>query len=128
MSKTRPLPEPRAAVRPSLKGRAGFSGIASVVAVDPFAPFVAFLRLDGKRRDGARVQALQRNRFAGLLAETIGAFLQTTKGRFDLENQLALAMPRAKLQLARGLRCGAVGKVGVGGRLGLQVLDGFAAF
>src|SRR3954471_8403345 len=40
---------------------------ALLVAIDLFALFVAFLRLDRQRRDGPGFQPLQRDRLAGLL-------------------------------------------------------------
>src|SRR5258708_17096959 len=47
------------------------SGQTLLVAIDLFAFLVALLRLDRERRDRARLQPLQRDRLAGLLA--IGA-------------------------------------------------------
>src|SRR5688572_16844492 len=99
----------------------------SVVPVDALAPFVPLLRLDRKRRDRPGVQALERNRLAGLFAEAVGAILQPPQGGVDLGDQLALAVAGPELQLTLGLGGGAVREVRVRGRLALQVLDGLPA-
>src|SRR5690606_34650334 len=65
---------------------------ASVVPVDALAPLVPFLRLDRQGRDRARVEALQGNRLAGLLAIAVGAVVQPLQCRVDLGNELALAV------------------------------------
>src|SRR5215831_9982780 len=99
----------------------------SIVPINPLAALMPLLRLDRKGGNRARVETLQRNRLAGLLAETVGAVLEPPQRGIDLGDQLALAVAGAKLELALGLGRGAVGEVGIGGGLGLEVLDGFPA-
>src|SRR5262249_44619679 len=71
--------------------------MASIVAVDPLAPLVAFLRLDRKRGDGAGPHAAQRDRLAGLLAIAVGAVVEPRQRGVDLGDELALAIARAQL-------------------------------
>src|SRR5437660_10726506 len=97
---------------------------ALIAAVPSFAALGAFLRLDRQGRDGARFQAAQRNRLAGLLAITVGAVLDAGERRVDLGDQLALAVARAQLDGAVGFRGGAIGEVGVGLVLVRQVRRG----
>ena len=78
--------------------------------------------------DGARVQPLQRNRLARLLAKAVGAVLDPAQRRVDLGDQLALPVAGAQFELALGLGGGAVGQIGMRNGFGLQVLDGLAAF
>ena len=68
----------------------------SVVAIDPLAPLVALLGLDGKRRNRPCLQAAERNRLAGLLAVTISAVVDPLQRRVDLGDQLALAVAGAQ--------------------------------
>src|SRR5258705_2487143 len=82
------------------------------VAIDLFAFLVALLRLHRERRDRARLQPLQRDRLAGLLAIAVGVVVDALQRRVDLGDQLALAVPGAQLNRAGGLRGGAVGEIG----------------
>ena len=98
----------------------------SIVPINYFAPLVAFLRLDRKGRDRARIQSLQGDRLAGFLAESIRAVFEAPQRRIDFRNQLALAVARAKLELALGFRSGAIGKIRIGRGLRLEILDRLA--
>src|SRR5690606_8090520 len=55
----------------------------SIVAVDFFAAFVALLGLDRQRRDRPCIEALERNRLAGLLAVAVGALVDALQGSVD---------------------------------------------
>jgi hypothetical protein len=70
---------------------------------------VTLLRLDRERGDGARLEPLERNRLAGLLAIAVAAVLEAGERRVDLGDQLALAVAGAQLDRAIGLRGRAVG-------------------
>jgi len=63
---------------------------------------MALLRFNRQGGDGAGVQALERNRFAGLFAEPVGAVLDPPQGGVDLGDQLALTVAGAQFQLAFG--------------------------
>jgi hypothetical protein len=89
---------------------------------------VAFLRLDGERRDRAGVQPLQRDRLAGLLAITVGSLLDPLQRRIDLGDQLALAIAGAKLDGAVGFRRCAVRQIGVVCVFLLQDFERLAGF
>jgi hypothetical protein len=84
---------------------------------------VALLRLDRERRDRARLEPLQRDRLAGLLAVAVGAVLDALDRGVDLGDQLALPVAGAQLDRAVGLRGGAVGQIRVVLVLVLQVLQ-----
>src|ERR1700679_1287329 len=89
---------------------------------------MAFLRFDGKCRDGAGVEALQGNRLAGLLAETVGTVFEPAQRGIDLGDQLALAVAGAQFELALSLGGGAVGEIGEGRGFGLKIEDRAATF
>ena len=72
------------------------------VAVDALAPLVALLGFDAQGRDRPRIEALQADRLAGLLAIAVSALIEAGKGRVDLGNQLALAVAGAKLESPLG--------------------------
>jgi hypothetical protein len=93
------------------------------VAIDALAPLVALLGFDAQGRDRPRIEALQADRLAGLLAIAVGAFVEAGKGGVDLGNQLALAVTGAKLERPLGLRACPVGDIGVLRRFVLQVLE-----
>ena len=80
--------------------------------MDPLAAFVPFLRLDRQRGDGARVQPLQADGLARLLAIAVVAILDPLQRRVDLGDQLALAVAGAQFQRPVGLVGGAVGEIG----------------
>src|SRR5690242_7188487 len=100
----------------------------SVVAIDLLTPFVAFLRLNRQGGDRPGIQPFERDGLAGFLAEAVRAVLDPAQRRVDLGDQLALAVAGAQFQLALGLGGGTIREIGMWYRLGLQVLDGFAAF
>src|SRR5262249_49237257 len=85
----------------------------SIVLINAFAPLVPLLRLDGERGDRACLEPLERDRLAGLFAVAVGAVLEAGQRLLDLGDQLALAVARAQLDGAIGLRGGAIGKVGM---------------
>src|SRR5579872_4139123 len=89
------------------------TGEPSLVAIDPFAPFVAFLRLDRERGDWTRVEAPKRDRIAGLDAVAVGAVIDPGERGLDLGDQFALTVSRAQLDGAVGFRGRAVREVGV---------------
>src|SRR5947207_3724842 len=94
-----------------------------LVAINLLAFFVALLRLDRKRGDGAGFQPLQRDRLASFLAIAVGVVLDALQRRIDLGVQLALAVAGAQLDRAVGLRGGAVGEIGMVDVLFLQGLQ-----
>ena len=75
----------------------------SIVAVNPLAALVAFLRLDRQRGDGPRIQPPQADRIARLLAIAIGAVIDPLQRRLDLRDQLALPVARPQFQRPVGL-------------------------
>src|SRR2546423_11511173 len=79
-----------------------------LVAINLLAFFVALLRLDRKRGDGAGFQPLQRDRLAGFLAIAVGVVLDALQRRIDLGDQLALAVAGAHPDPPGGLPGGAV--------------------
>jgi hypothetical protein len=83
---------------------------------------VALLRLHRQRRDRPRLEALQRDRLAGLLAIAIGAVVDAGDRLVDLGDQLALAVARAQFDRAIGLRRRPVGDVGMIDVLVLKLL------
>src|SRR5690606_28476870 len=66
----------------------------SVVAVDPLAPLVAFLRLEREGRDRSRLQSPQGDRLPGLLTIAVGAVIDACERLVDLGDQLALTVTR----------------------------------
>src|SRR5262245_61293928 len=96
---------------------------SSVVALGALEALVALLRLEAERRDRPRLEALDPDRLAGVLAVAVGAVLDPAQRGIDLGDQLALAVAGPELGEAVGLGGGAVGEVGLGDRLLLQVLE-----
>src|SRR5262245_47759899 len=107
---SRPCRRARAAAFLHLSGAPGGS---SVVLVDALTPLVPLLRLDRQRRDRARLEPLERDRLAGLLAIAVGTVLETGERFVDLGDQLALAIAGAQLDRPVGLGWGPVGEVGM---------------
>src|SRR3954452_17911345 len=81
------------------------------VAIDLLAFLVALLGFHRERRDRARLEPLQRDRLAGLLAIAVGVVLDALQGGVDLGDQLALAVAGAQLDRAICFGGSAVGKV-----------------
>src|SRR5262245_10571629 len=98
--------------------------VGLLVPVNLLALLVALLGFHRKRRDRAGLEALQRNRLAGLLAIAVGVVLDSLQRRVDLGDQLALAITGAQLNGAVGLRGGAVGQIRMIDVLLLQRLQG----
>src|SRR3990170_381566 len=96
---------------------------ALVVAIKAFAPLVAFLCLDAQGRDRARIESLQADRLASLLAIAVGAVVQTRQCRVDLGNQLALTIASAEFHCALGLRARSIRNIGVLRRFLMQMLQ-----
>src|SRR5262245_64743570 len=86
---------------------------------------MTLLRLHRERSDRARLEPLERDRLARLLAITVGAVLEAGERGINLSDQLALAVARAQLDRAVGLRRRAVGKIGVILVLGLKMSQRF---
>src|SRR5262245_59987646 len=86
---------------------------------------MTLLRLDRQRADWARLEPLERDRLTRLLAITVGAVLEAAERGINLSDQLALAVARAQLDRAVGLRRRAVGKIGVILVLGLKMSPRF---
>ena len=84
-----------------------------VVAVDAFAPLVAFLGFDAHGRRGASFQSGQADRFARLFAIAVRAVLDAAQGLVDLGDQLALAITGAELKSPVSFRGRAIGQIGV---------------
>src|SRR5258708_9566796 len=96
--------------RPFYSKMTADGGQSLLVAIDLFAFLVALLRLHRQRRDRARLQPLQRDRLAGLLAIAVGAVVDALQRRVDLGDQLALAVAGAQLDRAVGFRRGPGGE------------------
>ena len=96
--------------------------------VNPLAPFMAFLGLDRKRRNGARIKAFQADGIARLFAIAVSAIVDPLQGRFNLGNEFALPVTRPKLKGAVGFRRGPVRQIRQDMILVLQMGDGFPAF
>src|SRR5579871_3784272 len=96
----------------------------SIFAINLFAALVPFLGLERKRCDRPRVESLERDRFAGFLAESVGAVIDAAQRRVDLCNELALPVARSKLELTLGLGRSPIGKIRMRNSFGLEVLDG----
>src|ERR1700682_1413237 len=73
-----------------------------LVAIDLLAFLVALLRFHRERGDRSRLQPLQRDRLAGLLAIAVGVVLDALQRRVDLGDQLALAVAGAPFAGAGG--------------------------
>src|SRR5690606_25506072 len=97
------------------------------VAIDPLAPLMTLLRLDRERRDRPRIETLQADRLAGLLAIAVGAILDALQRVVDLADELALTIARAQLDRTVGLRRRAVGIIGMVVAFRLQGLERLAA-
>ncbi len=69
-----------------------------IVAMHPFAPFVAFLSFQAQGGDGACVEAGEADRFAGFLAIAVRAIFDPPQRGVDLGDQLALPVAGPKLQ------------------------------
>src|SRR5260221_5549421 len=69
----------------------------SIVPVNPLAPLVTLLGLDRKRGDRPGLEALQRDRVAGLFAIAIGAVVNTVQRSIDFGDQLPLAVAGPEL-------------------------------
>ena len=82
-------------------------------AVHALAAFVLFLGLDGERSDRARFQALERDRFAGFLAITVGPGFDALERGVDLGDELALPVAGPQFDRPVGFRRRAVGEVGM---------------
>src|SRR5262245_12962681 len=109
-----------------MAGRGLRSGL--LVPVNALAALVALLRLDRKRGDGAGVEALQADRLAGFLAKTVGALVDPLQRGVDLGDQLALAVARAQLDRAVGLRGSPVRVVRMIVAFRLERLESLPAF
>src|SRR6476646_5681920 len=77
------------------------------------APLVTLLGFERQRGNGSRIEALQADRLARLLAEAVGALLDARQGGVDLGDQLALAVAGPELECAVGLGSGPVCEVRV---------------
>ena len=76
----------------------------SVVAIDLFAALMTFLRLQRQRGDRTRVQPLDADRLAGLLAIAVGAFVDALKRKIDLVDKFSLTVSRPLLRLISWVR------------------------
>src|SRR5580693_3167231 len=114
-------------LRAELRKRAGIKA-RSIVAVNAFAPLVAFLGFDRQRRDRTRLKPLQCDRLAGFLAITIGAVFYALQRSIDLGNQLALAVTGPQFNCPIGLRRRPVGKIGMILALVLKMLQRLLGF
>src|ERR1700730_15170945 len=94
-----------------------------LVAIDLLAFLVALLRFHRERGDRSRLQPLQRDRLAGLLAIAVGVVLDALQRRVDLGDQLALAVAGAQFDRAVGLGGRAVREIGMIDVLFLQGLQ-----
>ena len=76
-----------------------------------FHPLMALLRLDRHRGDRPRLQPLEPDRLARLLAIAVGAVLDPQQRLVDLADQFAGAVAGAQFQRPVGFHAGAVGDV-----------------
>ena len=81
-----------------------------------------------QRGDRTGLEALQRDRLAGLLAVAVGALLDRLQRRVDLGDQLAEAITGTQLERTVGLGGGAIGKIGLRQALFLHVLQCLVRF
>src|SRR5690606_4861836 len=100
-------------------------GSSSVVAIHALASLMAFLRLDRERGDRPRIEPLQRDRLAGLLAVAVGAVLDPLQRCINLGNQFTLPIARPQLDRPIGFGRGTIGYVGMIDAIILQMLEGF---
>ena len=82
---------------------------------------MALLRFQRHRRDRARLQAGERDGFAGHRAIAIFTLVYPANRRIDLGDQLALAVAGAKLDRPVGLARCAIGQIGFAQRPVLQM-------
>src|SRR5258708_2035388 len=99
-----------------------------LVPINLLALLVTLLRFHRQRCNRTRLQPLERDRLASLLAIAVGVVLDALQRGVDLGDQLALAVAGAELNGAVGLRGGAIGEVGVVDVLLLQGLQGELRF
>ncbi len=85
----------------------------SIVAVNPFPTFVAFLGFQAEHRGGPRVQSRQTDRFAGLFTVAVGTVLDPTQRLVDLGNKLPLTVTGPKFKRPISFRRRAIGEVGM---------------
>ena len=76
----------------------------SIVPVDPLAPFMALLGFDRQGGDGPGIETPQADWLARFLAKAIGSIVKPLHRRFDLRNQLALAVAGSEFERAIGFR------------------------
>jgi hypothetical protein len=100
-----------------------FERAASIVAVHPLAALVTLLRLDRERSDWASFEPLERDRLTDLLAVAVGAVIEPLQRSADLGDQLTLAVARAQLNRAVGLRGRPIGEIGMVLVLVLEMLQ-----
>src|SRR5205809_7687827 len=89
--------------RPFYSKMTADGGQSLLVAIDLLAFLVPLLGLYRERRDRARLQPLQRDRLAGLLAIAVGVVLDPLQRRVDLGDQLALPVAGAQFDRPVGL-------------------------
>src|SRR3954451_15521050 len=112
-----------AAPRPSCVKRHP-TATRSIVPVNPLAPLMALLGLDREGGNWTGLQALDRDRLAGLFAIAVGSIVDPVQCSIDLVDQLALTVAGAKLDGPIGFGRGAIGQVRMVLVLVLQVLQG----
>jgi hypothetical protein len=100
-----------------------FERAASIVAVHPLAALVTLLRLYRERSDRASFEPFERDRLADILAVAVGAVIEPLQRSVDLGDQLTLAVARAQLNRAVGLRGRPIGKIGMVLVLVLEMLQ-----
>ena len=91
-----------AVMSPYARKRAIRPAAASLVAIDALAPLVPLLRLDRERGDRARLEPLERDRLAGLLAIAVGAVVETGSAASILAISLRWRS-RARSSIARSV-------------------------
>src|SRR5262245_3537412 len=93
------------------------------VAAGALEALVAFLRFDRERSDRPGFEALQRDRLARLLAESVGAFIDRLPRQGGVGNELAEAIAGPQFERAIGFGGGAIGEIGLRQALFLHVLQ-----
>src|SRR6056297_4319813 len=94
------------------------------VAELAFGEFAALLGLQAERGHRTRLEPLQPDLLAGLLAVAVGALVDAVQRGADLAQKLAFPVPGTQLQAELGLLGGPVAGVGEVGRLVLHVVHG----
>ena len=96
--------------------------------MNPLSPLVAFLGLKAQSGYRPRLEPRKADWLSGFLTISVRPRLDPAKGLVDLADQLALAVPRAKLESTISLARCPVGEIGMALSLELEMGYGFPRF